>query len=99
MKFSVALLSNRAVVSALLVSECIKQCIVIDFHIEIYTLSLLLCLIRADLIRHWENPRYLHPSLWLVSVYPNLIVHSSSLGLVLLDLFVDRHSYPLRSNR
>src|SRR5580693_5982743 len=98
MKFSVAPLSNRAVVSALFASECMKQCIVIDFRMEIYTLSLLLCLIRADLIRHWENPRCLCPFPPLVLVYPSLIAHLGLLGLVLLGL-LDCRSYLLRSNR
>src|SRR5580693_5857373 len=98
MKFSVAPLSSKAVVSALLVSECIKQCIVIDFRMEIYTLSLLLCLIRADLIRHWENPRCLCPSLLLVLFYPNLITRLGLLGLVLLGLLGCR-SYLLRPNQ
>ena len=99
MKFLVAPLSNRVVVSALLVSECIKQCIVIDFRIEIYTLSLLLCLIRANLIRHWENPRYLYPFPWLVLVCPHLIMHLGLLGLVPLGLSVGYHSCLLHSNR
>src|SRR5580693_8845496 len=98
MKFSVAPLSSKAVVSALLASECMKQCIVIDFRMEIYTLSLLLCLIRADLIRHWENPHYSHPFLPLVLAFPSLTMRLGLLGLVLLGLLYLRN-YLLRSNQ
>ena len=50
---------------ALLAMVWIKNRIVIDFLADIYTLSLLLCLISADLIKQLENP-HLHPFLLLV---------------------------------
>ena len=49
-------LSRRAIPSALLVDECKKNQIVIDFRADIYTFVELLCLTRADLIRLRENP-------------------------------------------
>ena len=56
MKFSVAPESSRATASALLDFECMKNRIVIDFRIDIYTWESVLRLISADLIRQWENP-------------------------------------------
>ena len=67
MKFSVAPESRRATLSARFVMECIKNRIVIDFLAEIYTSSSKFRLIRADLIRQWENPPLL-PYPWRVVV-------------------------------
>ena len=56
MKFSVAPKSNRVTVSALFNLESIKTCSVIDFQFNINTSWSQYHLIRADLIRHLENP-------------------------------------------
>jgi hypothetical protein len=66
-KFLVALESTRATVSACLCAECMNIQTVIDFCRDIYT-SLLLCLIRANLIRLRENPLLL--LLVLASAFP-----------------------------
>ena len=67
MKFLVALESTRAIALALLAMVWIKNHIVIDYLADIYTLSLLLCLISANLIKQLENP-HLRPFLLLVSL-------------------------------
>ena len=65
MKFSVAPESSRATASALLDFECIKTCSIIDFRFDINTSWSRYHLIRADLIRHFENPvSFLRISLW-----------------------------------
>jgi hypothetical protein len=69
MKFSVALESNRAAASALLAIECIWNLIVIDLRADIYAFWSLLCLISANLIKHWENP------LWCPWNWPVLPSH------------------------
>ena len=56
MKFLVAPESIRAMDSALLDLEWIKNRIVIDFRSDMYTFESWLHLISADLIKHWENP-------------------------------------------
>jgi hypothetical protein len=50
MKFSIALESTRAIVSALLALKCMYNLTVIDFHADIYTFESSLCLICYDLL-------------------------------------------------
>jgi hypothetical protein len=60
MKFLVVPESTRATTSALLLIEWMKAQMVIDLWAGIYTgLSVLLCLISANLIRWIENPQLL----------------------------------------
>ena len=56
MKFSVAPESRSALVSALRSRECRKTFNVIDCRFDKYTFSVLTSLIKADVIRRWENP-------------------------------------------
>ena len=56
MKFLIAPESSNVMVSALLLSECMNNCSVIDFCAEINTLDAILLLIKAKLIRLRENP-------------------------------------------
>jgi hypothetical protein len=56
MKFSVAPESTKASASALFDFECMKNWTVIDFLLDINTLEVWLCLIKADLIKLCENP-------------------------------------------
>ena len=85
MKFSVAPESTRASASALFAIECMKNRTVIDFRVDIYTSSLSLCLISADLIRRIENPLWL-PFLEPVSFYLRLTLHQVRIVVELLDL-------------
>ena len=56
MKFSVAPESRSALVSALRFRECRKTFNVIDCQLDKYTFSVLISLIKAEVIRRWENP-------------------------------------------
>ena len=56
MKFSIAPESMGVIALALLAIEWIVNHIVIDFLADIYTLLLLVRLISANLIKHFENP-------------------------------------------
>src|SRR5258708_30898993 len=62
MQFSVAAESTSASTLDVVAMEWTKNRSVIDCRAEIYTFTLLPCLISADLIRQFENP-HLSPSL------------------------------------
>ena len=67
-KFSVAPKSRSAAVSALLFEVFTYTLIDIDWRFDKYTRSELIALIKAKLIRHWENPAL--PLLLLQIVWP-----------------------------
>jgi hypothetical protein len=56
MKFSVAPESTNMIASALFDFKCMKNLTVIDFLLDINTLEVWLCLIKANLIKLCENP-------------------------------------------
>jgi hypothetical protein len=63
MKFSVAPESRSALVSALLFEVLTYTLIDMDWRFDKYTRSELNALIKAELIRRWENPALLLPFL------------------------------------
>jgi hypothetical protein len=71
MKFSVAPELRSAVVSALLFEVFTYTLIDMDWQFDKYTCSELIALIKAELIRHWENPVLCLP--FLRTAWPALL--------------------------